>query len=71
MFDLVNLVIAVGGVLCLLNKERMKIVDGGVAVFFCEGGNVGGEILLLVLLGSLPPAALIAFLVDLLILVVV
>jgi hypothetical protein len=42
-----------------------------VAVFFCEGGNDGGEILLFVLLGSLPPAALIAFLVDLLILVVV
>jgi hypothetical protein len=49
----------------------MKVGDGGVAVFFCEGGIVGGEILLLVLLGSLPPAALIAFLVEFLILVVV
>jgi hypothetical protein len=49
----------------------MKVVNGGVAVFFCKGGNVCGEIPLLVLLGSLPPAAFIAFLVEFLILVVV
>jgi hypothetical protein len=48
----------------------LKVVDGGVAVFFRDGGNDGGEILLFVLLGFLPPSASIAFLVDLLILVV-
>jgi hypothetical protein len=52
-------------------KKELKVVDVGVAVFFSGGGNDVGEILLFVLLGSLPPAALIAFLVDLLILVVV
>jgi hypothetical protein len=53
-------------------KKELKVVDGGVAVFFCEGGNDGGEILLFVLLWSVPPPAVsIVFLVDLLILVVV
>jgi hypothetical protein len=49
-------------------KKELKVVEVGVAVFVCEGGNDVGEILLFVLLGSLTPAALIAFVVDLLIL---